>query len=236
MRITGLIILISILFSCNTEVDTEKSADVSAELTQYIREKYQTTDVSSSVTSKTIQGKDEKTVLITVGKSPVIDQSKSDVELFASDIALRLYSGMKKGDREKYSIFAVKINRQNHQTETRYKNKSLQETTESLLWLEKYFRLINDKDYSAAKLQFDSRVDTTALDLETLHEELSFNLGKLKNRELQGFIIGETTFDGKPVRALRATYILFYEKHYVLSHYMLLMDQKEQKLTAIDLE
>lgn len=234
MRITGIISLIFLFFSCSEE--TKQSVSSDNELKKYILERYKTSDVNSTIKTTYQNGKTENAIEVSVGKSSLIDNSKSEPEQFASDIALRLYSGMEKTERDKYDVFAVKITQKNHTTEIRYKNKSLQEAKNNLMWLEGYFMLIDDKAYADAMGQFDPGVDTSTLDLDTLYESLSRELGELKNRDLQGFRIGETQFNGKTVRAMKATYILFYEKHYLITHYMLLMDKPGQKLTAIDVE
>ncbi|WP_343636126.1 hypothetical protein [Fluviicola sp.] len=229
-----ILILALVLHSCSTE--TKKSLAASDELKKYILERYQTSDVTATIGKTFKNGKTESTFEISVGKSTLIDNSKSDPEQFASDIALRLYSSLDQTERRKYDIFAVRITKKNRTTEIRYPNNSLQEATNNLTWLEGYFLLIDDKEYENAKLQFDPGVDTASLDLKTLYETLSNRFGELKNRDLQSFTIGETQMNGKTVRAMKATYILFYEKHYLLTHYILLMDKPGRKLTAIDVE
>lgn len=229
-----ILILVLILNSCSTE--TKKTLAASDELKKYILERYQTSDVSSTIGKTIKNGKTENTFEISVGKSTLIDNSKSDPEQFASDIALRLYSGLDETERKKYDVFTVGITKKNQTTEIRYQNKSLREAANNLTWLEGYFLLVDDKDYANAKLQFDPGVDTASLDLKTLYETLSGQFGELKNRDLQGFSIGETQMNGKTVRAMKATYILFYEKHYLLTRYILLMDKPGRKLTAIDVE
>ncbi len=235
MRIYPILLLVSLFFSCTEE--TKKPVSVSNELSDYIQKRYQTTDVTSSSALELKHGKTTNSFLVSVGQSTLIDSSKSSPKLFASDIAFRLYCGMKKAERKNYDVFAVKINQRSQVTEMRYSNKELREVNTNLLWLEGFFRLIDEKEYALAKRQFNPKlVDTSTVALETTFESMSQDLGKLKNRELQGFEINDVKVGSKTYRVLQANYILFYEKHYSQSKYALLMDETEQKLVNFNVE
>ncbi len=235
MRIFSLLILVFLLFSCSEE--TEKEISVSNEIKEYIQKRYQTSEISSSVGSEIRNGKKENNFNISVGKSTVMDNSKSGPELFASDIAFRLYCGMDETERKKYDVIAVKVTQRNKVTEMRYSNKELLDANTNLLWLDKFFRMVEKKDYQKAKEQFNTQlVDTATVDLKNTYESLSFSLGNLKNQELQGFEIIESKVDSKTYRVLQASYISFYDKEYTLSKYALLMDEPEQKLVNLAFE
>jgi len=233
MRISGLFLLICILFSCSEE--TPKAVSSRNELKKYIEERYQTKEVSATFGPEIKNGKEESCFRVSVGKSPVIDQSKSEPELFTSDIVFRLYCDMDKSERKKYDVFSVKITQNNQVTEISYTNKQLKEVNTNLLWLDGFFQLLAKKEYHFAKGQFNSGlVDTAAIDLEGTYESIAQNLGKLKKQELQGFEIGETSIDSHTYPVMKAHYISFYENQYTLCTYTLLMDASNQKL--IDLE
>ncbi len=237
MRIFGLLFLLSLLFSCTTGTETKKAVSLSDELSKYIQKRYQTSEVTSTFGSETTNGKEEKTFGIKVGKSTVIDNSKSSAELFASDIAFRLFCSMDKTERKKYDIISVSITQRNRVSEIKYTPEQLLEVNVNLLWLDGFFRLVNEKEYHFAKAQFNPEmVDTSTIDLKTTYETMDFNIGKLKNHELQGFEIVETEIDSKTYRMLQAYYISFYEKQYTLSKYALLMDSPEQKLVNMEIE
>lgn len=235
MRTVSLVLLLCIFFSCTNE--TEKTVSDSLEICAYIQKRYKTTDATCTFKSETVHGKTKKNVEVRVGKSELIDHSQSHPELFASDIAFRLYCGMNKSERKKYDLFIISITKNNHATEIHYKNKTLQEVNSNLLWLEGFFRLVNEKEYAFARAQFNTElVDTATVDLQNTFESLSENLGKLKKQELQGFEILESTVNSKTYRVLQATYISFYEKQYTLSKYALLMDEPNQKLVNFVIE
>jgi hypothetical protein len=235
MRIIPIFLLMFGIFSCSEE--TQKEMSVSNEITEYITKRYQTGDITSSVRSETKNEKEENYFEIKVGKSPVMDNSKSRPQLFTSDIAFRVYCGMDEAARKKYDIISVKITQKNHATVMRYSNKELLDANTNLIWLDKFFRMVEAKDYQKAKEQFNAKlVDTATVDLKTTYESLSFSLGNLKNHELQGFEIVESKVDSKTYRVLQASYISFYEKEYTLSKYALLMDEPEQKLVNMDIQ
>ena len=234
MRILSVLLLVSLLFSCSEE--TQKDISVSNEITEYIQKRYET-DVTSIVRSETRKGKEENYFEITVGKSSVMDQSKAEPELFTSDIAFRVYCGMDEAARKKYDIISVKITQKNHVTVMRYSNKELLDANTNLIWLDKFFRMVEAKDYQKAKEQFNTQlVDTATVDLKTTFEGISFSLGELKNQELQGFEIIESRVRAKNYRVLQASYISFYDKEYTLSKYALLMDEPEQKLVNLEIK
>jgi hypothetical protein len=232
MRIAVLILLTGLLFSCSEE--TSKDLVMNRELAGYIRKRYQAKDVSSSVNTSVNQGKTEQVLEVRVGKSTLIDQSKSEPELFASDIAFRLYCNLEESERKKYRFFSVKIIQNKRVTELRYTYETLEKVRVNLYWLEGYFTLTDDRAYADAKREFDPRlVDTATLHLQELYEPVISNLGVLKNRELQGFTIHDSKMDGQTYRILKTTYILFYEKNYVIADYTLLLDAEQQKLVGI---
>jgi hypothetical protein len=235
MRIFSISLLIFGIFSCSEEA--QKEMTVSNEITEYITKRYQTGDITSIVRSETKKGKEENYFEIKVGKSPVMDNSKSRPQLFTSDIAFRVYCGMDEAARKKYDIISVKITQKNEVTVMRYSNKELLDANTNLIWLDKFFRMVEAKDYQKAKEQFNAKlVDTATVDLKTTYESLSFSLGNLKNHELQGFEIVESKVGSKTYRVLQASYISFYEKQYTLSKYALLMDEPEQKLVNMDIQ
>lgn len=235
MRIFPFLILVSLVFSCSEE--TEKTVSARNEINEYIQKRYQTSEVSSVFGSEPRNGKEENYFNISVGKSSVMDNSKAAPELFASDIAFRLYCGMDETERKKYDVISVKITQKNHVTEVRYSNKTLLDVNTNLIWLDKFFRMIDQKNYQKAKEQFNTQlVDTTTVDLKTTYEPLSFSLGNLKKQELQGFEIIESKVGSKTYRVLQASYISFYDKEYTLSKYALLMDEPEQKLVNMEIE
>lgn len=231
-----ILLLALILNSCTTE--TKKTFSTGGQLRKYVQVRYEAKEVNSTIGTNYKNGKKESYFEIEVSKSKIIDNAKAEPEQFASDIALRLYSSLDKAERKKYDFFVVKITKNNRVTEFQYKNKTMQEVTDNLIWLEGTFmELIDEKEYIVARWRFDLQlVDTTGMDLEALYEPLEDKLGKLKSRELQGFLIGETKINGKKYRVMEATYLSFYEKHYTLSHYTLMMNDSEQKLLRIDIE
>lgn len=227
MRITSLFLAL-ILFSCS--VETKKPVSVSNELVSYIQKRYKT-DVSSTVASEKKDGKTKTTFTISLDKSAVIDSSKSDPQLFASDIAFRLFYGMKEQDLKQIDGFCLKIRQRNHTTEVRYSKEQLQEVNANLLWLDGFFQLIDKKEYALAKSQFNPKlVDTSTVALESIFENITVNLGKLERHELQGFEIREIIADSKKHRVFQANYIFFYQEHYTQAKYAVLMDEAEQKL------
>lgn len=235
MRIIPIFLLVLLIFSCSEEA--QKEMTVSNEITEYITKRYQTGDITSIVRSETKNGKKENYFEIKVGKSPVIDNSKSSPQLFTSDIAFRVYCGMDEAARKKYDIISVKITQKNEVTVMRYSNKELLDANTNLIWLDKFFRMVEAKDYQKAKEQFNAQlVDTATVDLKTTYESLSFSLGDVKNHELQGFEIIKSRVRAKNYRVLLASYISFYDKEYTLSKYALLMDEPEQKLVNMDIE
>lgn len=234
MRILSVLLLVSLLFSCSEE--TQKDISVSNEITEYIQKRYET-DVTSSVRSETRKGKKQNYFEIKVGKSAVMDKSKAEPELFTSDIAFRVYCGMDETERKKYAVISVKVTKKNKVTEMRYSNKELLDANTNLVWLDKFFRMVERKDYQKAKEQFNTQlVDTATVDLKTTFEGISFSLGELKNQELQGFEIMEAKVGSKTYRVLQAFYISFYDKEYTLSKYALLMDEPEQKLANFKID
>lgn len=228
MRIYCLLLLVSLFFSCNEE--TKKPVSVSNELIAYIQKRYKT-DVSSTSTSETGNGKTKTTLIISLGKSAVIDSSESNPQLFASDIAFRSFYGMKDQDLKQIDEFCLKIRQRDHTTEVRYSKEHLQEVNANLLWLDGFFQLIDKKEYTLAKSQFNPKlVDTSTVALESIFENITANLGKLERHELQGFEIREIVIDSKKYRVLQANYIFFYQEHYTQAKYAVLMDEAEQKL------
>ncbi len=237
MRILASISFLFLLFSCSTNTETKKAISASNEINKYIQKRYKTAEVSSTFGSETKNGKEESYFRISVGKSTVIDNSKSSPELFASDIAFRLFCDMDKAERKATDIISVKITQNNQVTETKYSPEQLLEANVNLLWLDGFFRLVAEKEYDFAKAQFNTKlVDTSSVNLNATYETLSQNLGKLKNQELQGFEITEAKVDSKTYRVLVAHYISFYEKQYTLSKYALLMDEPDQKLVNMDIK
>lgn len=229
MRIFGLLLFLCLLFSCSTE--QKKSISASNELIGYIQKRYKTNEVSSTTTSEKKDGKTKTTFSISIGKSAVIDSSKSDPQLFASDIAFRLFCGMKKEELKQVDLFKVKIMQRNHTTEVPYSKGQLQEVNANLLWLDGFFQLIDKKEYALAKSQFNPKlVDTSTVELESIFENITINLGKLERHELQGFEIREILVGSKKHRVLQANYIFFYQEHYTQAKYAILMDEAEQKL------
>lgn len=229
MRIFGLLLFLGLLFSCSTE--RKESVSVSSELVSYIQKRYKTDDVSSTTASEARDGKTRTNLVISLGKSAVIDSSQSDPQLFASDIAFRLFYGMKKQDLQKIDGFRLKIRQRDQVTEVRYSKAQLQEVNANLLWLDGFFQLIDKKEYMLAKAQFNPKlVDTSTVALESIFENITVNLGKLERHELQGFEIREITVDSKKYRVLQANYIFFYQEHYAQAKYAVLMDEAEQKL------
>jgi hypothetical protein len=144
---------------------------------------------------------------------------------------------MDETERKKYDIISVKVTQKNHMTVMRYSNKELLDANTNLIWLDKFFRMVEAKDYQKAKEQFNTQlVDTATVDLKSTYEPLSFSLGELKNHELQGFEIIQSRVRSKNYRVLLASYISFYDKEYTLSKYALLMDEPEQKLVNLKIE
>lgn len=231
-----ILLLALILNSCTTE--TKKTFSTGGQLRKYVQVRYEAKEVNSTIGSNYKNGKKESYFEIEVSKSKIIDNAKAEPEQFASDIALRLYSSLDKAERKKYDFFVVKITKNNRVTEFQYKNKTLQEVTDNLIWLEGTFmELIDEKEYIVARWRFDLQlVDTTGMDLEALYEPLEDKLGKLKSRELQGFLIGEAKINEKKYRVMKAIYLAFYGKHYTLFHYTLMMNDSEQKMIRIDVE
>lgn len=224
-----ILLLFFILASCS--VETKKTNPVNDQLIQYIQKRYKTSEVSSIIGSESKKGKTNTSLLITVGKSNVIDSSKSDPQLFASDIAFRQFCDMKEQERKKYDMITVKINQRNKVTEVNYTKEKLLEVNVNLLWLDGFFRLIEEKEYALAKTQFNPKlVDTSTVELESIFEAVHTNLGKLNRHELQGFEIRDIKVDGKTYRVLQANYIFFYDEHYTQAKYAVLMDEPEQKL------
>lgn len=230
-----ILMLALILNSCTTE--TKKTFSTGGQLRKYVQVRYEAKEVNSTIGTRYKNGKKETYFEIGVSKSKIIDKAKAESEQFASDIALRLYSSLGKAEQKKYDFFVVKIEKNNRVTEFQYKNKTMQEVKDNLIWLEGTFmELIDEKEYIVARWRFDLQlVDTTGMDLEALYEPLEEKLGKLKSRELQGFLIGETKINGKKYRVMKAIYLSFYGKHYTLSHYTLMINDSEQKMLRIDI-
>ena len=228
MRIIGLLLFLCLLFSCS--IEQQKPVSVSNELTAYIQKRYQTA-VSSAAASETKDGKTRTTMIISLGKSAVIDSSQSEPQLFASDIAFRLFYGMKEEDLNKVDQFCIKIRQRDQTTEVCYSKKQLQEVDANLLWLDGFFQLIDKKEYALARSYFNPKlVDTSTVALESIFENITANLGKLERHELQGFEIREIIVGSKKYRVLQANYIFFYQEHYTQAKYAILMDETEQKL------
>ena len=235
MRIFSIFLLAFGIFSCSE--DSAKEISVSNEITEYISKRYQTTDITSTFGSKNKQGKKENYFEISVGKSQVMDNSKARPELFTSDIAFRVYCGMDEKERKKTDNITVTVSQKNRVVKMSYTNKELLDANTNLIWLDKFFRMVERKDYQKAREQFNTElVDTATVDLKNTYESLSFSLGTLKNHELQGFEIIESKVDSKTYRVLQASYISFYEKEYTLSKYALLMDEPSQKLVNLEIE
>jgi hypothetical protein len=228
MRIIGLLLFLCLLFSCSTE--QQKPVSVSNELTAYIQKRYQTA-VSSAASAETKGGKTRTAMIISLGKSAVIDSSQSEPQLFASDIAFRLFYGMKEEDLNKVDQFCIKIRQRDQIREVCYSKKQLQEVDANLLWLDGFFQLIDKKEYALARSYFNPElVDTSTVALESIFENITTNLGKLERHELQGFEIREIMVGSNKHRVLQANYIFFYQEHYTQAKYAVLMDETEQKL------
>jgi hypothetical protein len=236
MRILVSISLIFLLFSCNTQ--SKKAIQASNDLVEHIRKTYKTNDVSTTFGSKhNLNGEKETYVQVSVRNSKVINDSKWKPELFASEMAFRLFRAMGKTERKKYDTFSIEITQNNRGTEFIYNNKRLQEVENNILYMEHFFQLIQEKEYTAAKGQFKANmVDTSKIELATVYESLSKNLGELRYHELQSFEIVETQVNTKTYRILKAYYKSFYQKKHTLSSFALLMDEPDQKLVNIEIE